>query len=332
MYHTIPICPAKFSLKSQLIVLWAFTIENGECNLNLKGSQIIVHKNILIVNLQLRGWCAFEIDKTDGTHLTLKSTTMWGEVDRNVYEHHGGKVFELNGKTYYIAVGFADGNVCYDITDISNPKVVWDFSNEGKDMTQRDAVRAAIQEYFPSKTIGYNIQFFNVIVDYPNAYFTVSSGVAGFRTDNAFEGILTFDISDIVNGNVKLKGLAFLPEDHHIDYRESDVPPTTIARVGNFLFLGAFEEGLGVFKIDSDGIARFNRMQSPADLGYDVTGECVGFDNVFALDNEIYFINIGGIKYKPGTSTKEDTADAEISNTVPRIFVYELKADHSSDS
>ena len=308
-----------------------FTIENGECNLNMKGSQIIVHKNILIVNLQLRGWCAFEIDKSDGTHLTLKSTIMWGEVDRNVYEHHGGKVFELNGRTYYMAVGFAEGTVCYDITDISNPQVVWDFTKEGKDRTERLAVQAAIQEHFPNKTINLGIQFFNVVIDYPYAYFTVNSGTTGFRTENAYEGILTYDISDIVNGKVELIGMDFLPEDHHIDYRESDVPPTTIAKVGNFLFVGAFEEGLGVFKINADGIAKFYKMQSPADLGYDVTGEGVGFDNVFALDNEIYFINIGGIKYKPGTSTKEDTADAEISNTVPRIFVYELKADHSAD-
>ncbi len=90
----------------------------GVCDFNFKVSRVIVHNNILIINLQMRGWCAFVIDPNDPSKLTLASTTFWSKYECGAYEHQGGQVFEAGGKTYYFGVGFAAGNVCYDITDI----------------------------------------------------------------------------------------------------------------------------------------------------------------------------------------------------------------------
>lgn len=303
-----------------------FDYKNGICNFNFKVSRVIVYKNILIVNLQMRGWCAFAIDPKDPSKLTLASTTFWSNYEYGSYEHQGGQVFEANGKTYYFAIGFAAGNACYDITDIYNPKVVYDFVKGSKQIfTERNKLYSMIQEDFPNKTINAGVmglQFFNVVVDYPNAYCTLSTGTRGQGTENAFEAIITYDITDIANGNIVVKDIAYLPEENHVLYRDTDVPPTTLAKVGDYIFVGCLEQGLGVFKIDNNGVARFNMMLTNEDMGIN-KNECLGLDNIFTTgENEFVVLNCGGRKHTPGAAY--DPID-EVSITVPRILVVTVE-------
>lgn len=303
-----------------------FEYANGICDFNFKVSRVIVHKNVLIVNLQMRGWCAFAIDPKDPSKLTLASTTFWSNCEYGSYEHQGGQVFETGGKTYYFAVGFGAGNCCYDITDIYNPKVVYDFT-KGRDQvfSERSALFDMIQEDFPNKTINQStlgLQFFNVVVDFPNAYFSISSGTRGQCTENAYEGVITYDISDIANGNISVKEIAYLPEENHILYRDADVPPTTLAKVGDYIFVGCLEQGLGVFKVDSNGAAQFNMMLTNEDMGVN-KNECLGLDNIFTTgENEFVVLNCGGRKHTPGAAY--DPID-EVSITVPRMFVVQIE-------
>lgn len=316
-----------------------FKFANGMCEFNFKVSRVLVYKNILIVNLQMRGWCAFVIDSKDPSKLTLASTTFWSDYEYGAYEHQGGQVFEVGNKTYYFAVGFGTGNVCYDITDISNPKVVYDLTKgKNKDYAERNKIFERIQQDFPNKTINgstVGLQFFNVVVDYPNAYFSLSSGTRGQGTDNAFEGVVTYDITDIANGNIFIKDIAYLPDENHIEYRDSDVPPTTIAKIGNFVFLGCYEEGLGVFKLDASGAAQYYKLVTLEELGVKGLGsdnpECLGVENVFTIGtNELAITNGGGIIHTAG-SAYDPIESTRVSLTVPRVYVFKLTADHSID-
>ncbi len=208
---------------------------------------------------------------------------------------------------------------------IYNPKVVYDFTKgTSKDYSERNAIRQMIQEDFPSKDIlSVGLQFYNVVIDFPNAYFTISAGTKGQGTENAFEGIITYDLSDIANGNISVKNIAYLPDENHILYKTGDVPPTNIAKVGDYLFVGCLEQGMGVFKLDSDRVPQFNMMLSNEELGVDTT-ECLGIDKIYTTNtNELIVLNGGGTKHTAGKAY--DPIDT-VELTVPRIFVITVDA------
>lgn len=213
-----------------------FNYKDGVCELNFKVSNFHLHKNMLIVNLQMRGWCIFTIDEKDPTHLTLTDTCFWGE--NPIIEHQGGDVYEHDGKTYYVAAGFGDGITIYDITDPTDIKEelrynFWD-SNQ-----------------FDTNVKG-KIHTFSLVVDYPYVYATIAPEYSMLTDKNSenyanrIMGVLTLDITDFKNVGYTISKIA---DADRCGFLGGDPQPTKIYKIDNYLVLNSSDKGVAVFKI-----------------------------------------------------------------------------------
>jgi len=202
-----------------------------------KVSRILVYKNILILNLQLRGFRIYDI--TNPSAPSLLSEVSYPKGTASNQEVHGGDIFEYtdksgNTKMYYAAAGFGDGIRLYDITDPTAPALSWWY----KFSTKSD--------------IKFKCHTFSLVVDYPYIYSTIAinrkhNGINYVNNPDSIQGILTLDITDIET----------LPESHkisNIDFKDrneittsSDSQPTFIAKVGKALVVNNDNKGIAIF-------------------------------------------------------------------------------------
>ena len=215
-----------------------FKYSKGVCEVNFKVSHFLMYKNMLIVNMQMRGWCIFTIDEKDPTHLTLTDTYFWGEVP--IVEHQGGDVYEHNGKIYYVAAGFGDGISFYDITDPTNIKqeLRYNFWNAS---------------HFDSEAKG-KVHTFSLTVDYPYVYATLGPAASVVYNkpsadyDNRIMGVLTIDIANLKKPKYNISKIA---DADRCEFNETGDPqPTRIVRFGDYLLLNSSDKGVAVFKIN----------------------------------------------------------------------------------
>lgn len=261
-----------------------FNYKDGICELNFKVSCFIMHKNMLIVNMQMRGWCIFTIDEKDPTHLTLADTYFWDQTP--VTEHQGGDVYEHDGKIYYAAAGFGDGISFYDITDPTNIKeeLRYNFWNAS---------------HFDSELKG-KVHTFSLVVDYPYVYATLGPAASVVYSkpsenyDNRTMGVLTIDISDLKKPKYNVSKIA---DADRCEFNETGDPqPTRIVKFGEYLLLNSSDKGVAVFKITDKAnptymkTVKINEGQDIAAL--EKTGEDEILIGEYKSPNKVYIYKV----------------------------------------
>ncbi len=214
-----------------------FNFSEGICELNFKLSNLLMYKNMLIVNMQMRGWCIFTIDANDPTHLTLADTFFWG--DNPVKEHQGGAVYEVDGTIYYVGAGFGDGISFYDITDPTNiiSKARYSFYDS----------------YLFDTDYSGKVHTYSVVVDYPYVYATLGPAASvvnnqpSVEYDNRLMGVLTINITNL---NKMTYNISKIADADRCEFNGTGDPqPTKIAKVGDYLMLNSADKGVAVFKL-----------------------------------------------------------------------------------
>lgn len=226
----------------------------SKTDLGWKASRIIIRDNVMIINLQMKGYNIYDIsDPANPTLLyTYENAKGFGAE-----EYQGGEIVERDGTLYYVAAGFGFGLYVDDITET---------------VSSGGTVAPTRVGYFPLSYQGAsglkgNVHFYDVIVDYPYIYTTVASGSSYLGTENDIRGILKCDITDIIDctatgkyGQIRWEITEitdFLkPPSTNIS---ADIKPTRMVRYGDYLITNTGTDGLAVFDISGEH-AKFVRM------------------------------------------------------------------------
>ena len=226
----------------------------SKTDLGWKASRIIIRDNVMIINLQMKGYNIYDIsDPANPTLLcTYENARGFGAE-----EYQGGEIVEHDGMLYYVAAGFGFGLYVDDITET---------------VSSGGTVAPTRVGYFPLSYQGAsglkgNVHFYDVIVDYPYIYTTVASGASYLGTANDIRGILKCDITDIIDCTATGKyGQIWWEITEITDFLNppstnisADIKPTRMVRYGDYLITNTGTDGLAVFDISGEH-AEFVRM------------------------------------------------------------------------
>ncbi|MBR5535741.1 MAG: hypothetical protein IKU60_03745 [Clostridia bacterium] len=196
-----------------------------------KISDLIIHDNNLIVNQQMVRWDIYDVSNPTVPVLLTEETIENFSTEASI-EIQKGEVFELGGKVYYAAAGFADGIWLFDITNPSSPTQVWKYVFKG------------------NETWAAKAHTFAVTVKYPYIYATLAV-TKSYIANYPIQGILTLkmDEEDISVVPTESK-LSLIPvEDMNEIKTGSDSMPSHIVRMGNTLVVNHDHKGIALFDI-----------------------------------------------------------------------------------
>lgn len=196
-----------------------------EYNLDLKGTDIYVYKNHLILNC-LRGFNIYDI--SDPVKPILKFT----HRDYDYTEYQGADFFNVGGRDYMAVSNYTRGLSIWDITDMASPSCVAKKSFEG--LTAEDGTLL--------QGTGYS---FDVKVDYPYVYSTWANNTPYMNTGFWHIGLLTYDISNFSDITMKLTEIPL--SDRYSITTDGDKRPTRIAKFGKRLIVNNSNRGICIF-------------------------------------------------------------------------------------
>lgn len=205
-----------------------------EIMLDWKPTRVIIHNNLMIVNMQLKGWNMYDITN-------LQSPSLIYSYRSENEEYQGGTFCEHNERLYYIAGGFGYGLYIYDVTDASVPE------------------KAAEFKFSWYSELNKNVHCYDVVADYPYVYTTVASTYSkDLLTEKDIRGILKLDISDMSLFTADTANLIpytitqIADEDKAAVNPGGDVMPTKMTRYKDYLLTNTGRNGIAVFDISKD--------------------------------------------------------------------------------
>lgn len=203
---------------------------NNIYNLDLKAIDSKIYGNRLIVTC-FYGFNVYDI--TDPANPQLTYTYRFSSFT----ESQNCEIYENAGRIYVIICNYTKGYLIADITDLNNVSIVCknDYSNilyNGENMYGK-------------------IYNFDVVVNYPYAYFTNATTRGYLNTSSDRRGILTINLSDFNNPNPQF---SFVPTDLITTITGGDPRPTHIAHSNNHLIINNADKGILVFDIATNGI------------------------------------------------------------------------------
>ena len=224
-YHPTDIDQVSY-INGKLVVVNKSNLEVlTEYNLDLKGTDIYIYNNHLILNC-LRGFNIYDISNP------VKPILKFSHRDYDYTEYQGADFFTIAGRDYMAVSNYTRGLSIWDITEMSNPTCVAKKTFEG--LTAEDGT--------PLQGTGYS---FDVTVDYPYVYSTWANNTPYMNTAYWHIGLLTYDITNFSNITMKLTEIP--PSDRYSISTDGDKRPTRIAKLGGRLILNNSNKGISVF-------------------------------------------------------------------------------------
>ena len=192
-------------------------------HLDVKAIDVKVHGNRLVMT-NFYGFNVYDITDPSIPLLTYSYRT------NTFKEFQNCCIYENNGKVYVIICNYNQGYMIADITDINKVNIVYinDFRNvmwNGENLYDK-------------------IYSFDVVVDYPYAYFTCSTLRSYLNTDDDRRGVMTVNLTNITS---PASSFSFVTQDKITNVTNGDPQPTHIAKVGNRLLVNNGEKGLLIF-------------------------------------------------------------------------------------
>jgi hypothetical protein len=201
----------------------------SKIHLDYKVCGLAKVKNRLIVTF-LNGFNVYSVDNPVNPKLlyTYRPNT-W-------VEYQGVDCFEKNGRCYALICTYSEGFVIIDLTDENSISLVksFDFTSISNDTPLTQGLCYS----------------FDVVVDYPFAYATVSTKHNYIGSINDYRGVVFIDLHDLYNPSMEF---VEMPKDRLSLIKSGDPTPTRISKNGNRIVVNNCDYGVEVFNIGSGG-------------------------------------------------------------------------------
>lgn len=234
--------------------------------LDWKATRVIIHDNIMIVNLQLKGWDLYDI--TNQTSPVLKYSYRVPEGDFDEYQ--GGYVFEQNNEVYYVTASFGLGLHFYKITNIEMPEKIGDFL-----FSWYENLNGVVHTY-------------DVIVEYPYVYSTIATtDPINYGTEKDYRGIYKIDIRDFsllkeeTADSIPFQIAKVNSTDLSTEKINGDTMPSKMAKYKNIIITNSNRNGLFVFDLGTFSYQGFVEFE---DKGIPFTITAADDDIIVASD------------------------------------------------
>ena len=234
--------------------------------LDWKATRIIIHDNIMIVNLQLKGWDLYDI--TNQTSPVLKYSYRVPEGDFDEYQ--GGYVFEQNNEVYYVTASFGLGLHFYKITNTETPEKIGDFL-----FSWYEKLNGIVHTY-------------DVIVEYPYVYATIATtDPINYGTEKDYRGIYKIDIRDFsllkeeTADSIPFQIAKVNSTDLSTEKIGGDTMPSKMAKYKNIIITNSNRNGLFVFDLGTFSYQGFVEFE---DKGIPFTITAADDDIIVASD------------------------------------------------
>lgn len=228
-------------------------------NLDLKAIDVKTYENRLVLTC-FYGFNVYDISEPENPKLTYTYRT-------NSYkESQDCEIFKNNGRVYVLICNYMSGYTIADITDVNDVEImcVNDFGN-----LICNGVNVSGKAYS-----------FDVAIEYPYAYLTISTNRNYINTESDIRGILTINLSDFNNPNPHF---SLVPSNNISIITGGDPRPTHIAKSNNHLIINNAEKGLLVFTIENDGL--------PVYTGSVIVPGMPCINNIYVPYDGIVFVN-----------------------------------------
>lgn len=236
--------------------------------LDWKATRIMIHDNIMIINMQLMGWDLYDISKPTEPELKYSYRVPESEFD----EYQGGAVYEQDEEIFYVSGSYGVGLHFWKITDITAPEKVADF----------------LFSWFPS--LSGKVHTYDVIVEYPYIYATIATtSVSNFATENDCRGIYKLNISDFslfsseTSSEIPIVIAKIDPTDLP-STKSGDSTPTRMARYKNYLLTNIGRNGIAIFDISKDE-PKYQRFVETSDNGLPWSLYVADDNRIFVAEN-----------------------------------------------
>lgn len=217
-------------VNGKLAILNKNTLEVSKIyNLDLKAIDAKIYENRLVLTC-FYGFNVYDISDPESPKLTYTYRT------DSYKESQDCEFFTRNGRVYVLICNYMLGYTIADVTDVNNVEIMYvnDFSNlicNGVDVSGK----------------AYS---FDVSIDYPYAYLTISTNRNYINTESDIRGIVTIDLSDFNNPSPHF---SLVPSDDVTTVTGGDPRPTHIAKSNDYLIINNADKGLLVFLIGNNG-------------------------------------------------------------------------------
>lgn len=259
----------------------------NQIDLGWKGSRIIIHNNLMMINLQMKGYKLYDISNP------IEPSLIYSHSIEGTEEYQDGKFLDLNNHIYYISSGFGFGLYIDDLTETIN--------SNGNIAPER--IGAFKLSWYGADNLKNNIHFYDLIIDYPYIYTTVASTAASdIATANDIRGIFKVNIEDIIScsqrgdwGKIPYSIIQIPDNNKCYENVIADIKPTRMVRYGDYLITNTGITGLAVFDISSDTptfvklISTNNNEVTPLLITSD--GKLIGGTGVNSNSYEIFIFN-----------------------------------------
>ncbi len=214
----------------------------NKIDLGWKGSRVIINDNLMIVNLQMKGYNIYTLDNPTNPQL------IYSYVCNGDQEFQDGEIVRHNEKIYYVSAGFGFGLYVFDITNTVNSKGV------------EAPIRVGYMpfSYYKNSTpVLSGLHIYDVVVNYPYIYCSIApTSTSSLNTEKDVRGILTVNLEDVIKYTVSSKipfTVTEIPDEYKICQGMSgDLQPTYMAYYNGYIYTSIGYRGIGVFSIKNN--------------------------------------------------------------------------------
>ena len=186
-------------------------------------------------------------------------------------EYQGVDCFEKDGRTYAIVCTYNKGFIIIDLTEENNISIVKSF-----DFTTISGDNPLTQGSCYS---------FDVVVDFPFAYATVSTKHNYIGSSSDHRGIVSIDLNNLYNPSMKF---VEIPKERISLIKSGDPTPTRITKCGNKIIVNNCDYGVEIFNTSTNGIVTYLS-------GLAMLEQCTS-NAIFSTSNGLLFIGDIGTK------------------------------------
>lgn len=196
----------------------------------------------------------YSVNSSDYSQITLEDTQYfeayntvsgWTDYIPTVQECQQGCFYETeDNRVLYVAAGFGDGVHIFDITDVQ--------SGVKRATLYNWSVLSNAPDWWRIQGMGHHT--FDCVVNYPYVYATMagSSTMCNYEIEHGVtlrnDGIVVLNISDLEHITAECFPMN---KSDLCTFSGGDPRPNTIAKVGNYAFLGNGDKGVAIYDVSS---------------------------------------------------------------------------------
>lgn len=212
--------------------------------------------SLLCVTQQMGGWKLYDISTTPENPTLLYSYDNRADIyidnaDKGGYADFQQPAFfaDTNGNIYLAISGYdRDLLMIYDLSDPFNPQEVFGFHCGNNQLNLRTVPEGGILTTPYIHTLG-------LACAYPYIYCTIAPHPNYLNdTENAFEGVIVADVSDITNVTTTVFKM---PNDDRAEYDTGEPSPTSIAVNSRHLIMDNADKGISVWSLKNSAEPKY---------------------------------------------------------------------------